>query len=128
MTLRGRESSEILVLKLFATMLNKEPVLRNINTTVNRRTAAQRASHNNGVFCVLGIEGAGYQLGGALYVAVLHRMQREVHTNKVVSVHHQVDVLHQLHSLLAAVLQRLRAKFPLYVPTFPAQHRHPHKH
>ena len=45
----------------------------------------------------------------------------KVHTYKVVGVHHQMDVLHQLHSLLAAVLQRLRCELPLNVPALPAQ-------
>ena len=43
------------------------------------------------------------------------------HTNKVIRVHHQVDVLHQLHSLLAAILQRLRCELPLDVPALPEQ-------
>jgi len=35
--------------------------------------------------------------------------------------HHEVDVLQQLDSLLTALLQGLRQEFPLYEATLPAQ-------
>ena len=49
------------------------------------------------------------------------RCRRGGLTDEVVSMHHQVDVLHQLHSLLAAILQRLRCELSLYETPLPAQ-------
>lgn len=47
--------------------------------------------------------------------------KREERTNKIVCMHHEVDVLQQLDSLLTALLQWLRQELPLYEATLPAR-------
>ena len=49
------------------------------------------------------------------------KTKRQGRTNKIVCMHHEVDVLQQLDSLLTALLQGLRQEFPLYEATLPAQ-------